>query len=164
MGKDSAQQQRPNFTRTSPAMRHEPGGMSSRTKSGCGPCTVIFGEHSSSPVTAGLCATGEPPRENHVHRSSSRRRGGQRRGDDPDFRAHVVQLRSAMLQRSLGRMADGMTEAAEVLRDLLNANSESVRLGACRAMLELGVKLRETIDHEERLRVLETRLKNGAPT
>jgi len=69
-----------------------------------------------------------------------------------------------MLQRSLGRMADGMTEAAEVLRDLLNANSESVRLGACRAMLELGVKLRETIDHEERLRVLETRLKNGDPT
>jgi len=164
MGKDSAQQQRPNFTRTSPAMRHEPGGMSSRTKSGCGPCTVIFGEHSSSPVTAGLCATGEPPRENHVHRSSSRRRGGQRRGDDPDFCAHVVQLRSAMLQQSLGRMADGMTEAAEVLRDLLNANSESVRLGACRAMLELGVKLRETIDHEERLRVLETRLKNGDPT
>jgi len=51
-----------------------------------------------------------------------------------------------------------------VLRDLLNANSESVRLGACRAMLELGVKLRETIDHEERLRVLETRLKNGDPT
>jgi hypothetical protein len=88
-------------------------------------------------------------------------RTARRRQDDPAFRARVVELRRTMLQQSLGRMADGMTEAADVLRGLLKASSESVRLGACRAMLELGVKLRDTIDHEERLESLEMRLNRG---
>jgi HEAT repeat protein len=54
-------------------------------------------------------------------------------------------------------MADGMAEAADVLRQLLAARSESVRLGAARALLELGVKLREGVELEERLRALEER-------
>jgi HEAT repeat protein len=63
-----------------------------------------------------------------------------------------------MMQRSLGRMADGMTEAADVLRKLLAAESESVRLGAARSLLELGVRLRDSVELEERVRELERQL------
>jgi HEAT repeat protein len=52
-------------------------------------------------------------------------------------------------------MADGMAEAADMLRQLLAAKSENVRLGAARSLLELGVKLREAVELEERVRLLE---------
>ena len=80
-----------------------------------------------------------------------------RRMADPAFRRRVTELRGDMVQRSLGRMAEGMSEAADVLRQLLAAKSESVRLGAARSLLELGVKLRESVELEERLRALEAR-------
>jgi hypothetical protein len=81
-----------------------------------------------------------------------------RRWSDPNFRRRVVELRAAAVERATGKMADGMTEAADVLRKLLAAESESVRLGACRTMLELGVKLRESVELEQRLQTLEQRL------
>jgi hypothetical protein len=81
-----------------------------------------------------------------------------RRMADPAFRQRVTELRGDMVQRSLGRMAEGMSEAADVLRQLLAARSESVRLGAARSLLELGVKLRESVELEERMRALEGRL------
>ncbi len=78
-----------------------------------------------------------------------------RRVADPDFRRRVTELRADMVGRALGRMADGMTDAADTLRALLNAEGESVRLGAARSMLELSVKLRESVELEERLSALE---------
>jgi hypothetical protein len=81
-----------------------------------------------------------------------------RRWADPAFRGRVSQLRGEMVQRSLGRMADGMTEAADVLRQLLAAESETVRLGAARSLLELGVRLRESVELEDRIHALEASL------
>jgi hypothetical protein len=81
-----------------------------------------------------------------------------RRWADAAFRRRVAELRGDMVQRSLGRMADGMSDAAAKLRELLGAESETVRLGAARALLELGVKLRESVELEERLAELERRL------
>jgi HEAT repeat protein len=78
-----------------------------------------------------------------------------RRWADADFRRRVSALRGDMVQRCVGRMADGMAEAADVLRQLLSAESESVRLGAARSLLELGVKLRESAELEERVAALE---------
>jgi HEAT repeat protein len=52
-------------------------------------------------------------------------------------------------------MADGMAEAADVLRSLLTAESESVRLGAARAMLELGVRVRDAVELDRRVCELE---------
>jgi HEAT repeat protein len=80
-----------------------------------------------------------------------------RRWADPAFRRHVGELRGDMVARSLGRLADHMSDAADVLHRLLAAESESVRLGAARSLLELGVKLRESVELEERLQVLEAR-------
>jgi hypothetical protein len=49
-----------------------------------------------------------------------------------------------------------MAEAADVLRQLLDAQTPpAVRLGACRALLELAVKLRESVELEERVAALE---------
>jgi HEAT repeat protein len=48
-----------------------------------------------------------------------------------------------------------MVEAADTLRDLLTAESESVRLGAARAMLELGVRVRDSVELGERVAELE---------
>lgn len=84
-------------------------------------------------------------------------RTASRRWADPIFRGRVNELRGELVQRSLGRLADGMSEAADVLRGLLAAESESVRLGAARSVLELGVRLRESVELEQRLRDLEER-------
>jgi hypothetical protein len=78
-----------------------------------------------------------------------------RRLSEPVFRARVSELRSGMIAQALGRMADGMADAADKLWQLLAAKSEAVQLGACRALLELGVKLRESVELEQRLATLE---------
>jgi hypothetical protein len=83
-----------------------------------------------------------------------------RRMADPAFRRRIGELRGDMVGRALGRMADGMAEAADKLRELLTAESESVRLGAARALLELGVRLRESVELEARLVALEAALSN----
>jgi HEAT repeat protein len=86
-----------------------------------------------------------------------------RRWADPAFRRRVGELRGEMVGRALGRMADGMAEAADKLRQLLAAESESVRLGAARALLELGAKLRESVELEERLAALEAAAERRGP-
>ncbi len=78
-----------------------------------------------------------------------------RRLEDRDFRRRVTEARSAMVARAVGTLADASSDAATTLRKLLDAESETVRLGACRAILELGVKLRESEDLEARLAALE---------
>jgi hypothetical protein len=80
---------------------------------------------------------------------------------DPDFRQRVDELRTEMVGRALGRLADGMTDAADTLRALLRAEGESVRLGAARALLELGAKLRESVELASKLEELERLLKGG---
>lgn len=78
-----------------------------------------------------------------------------RRWAEPAFRRRVGELRAEAVARATGKLADSMAEAAAVLRKLLTAESESVRLSACRAVLELSVKLRESQELEERVRALE---------
>ena len=43
----------------------------------------------------------------------------------------------------------------DVLRALLAAESESVRLGAARALLELGVRVRDAVELDRRVQELE---------
>jgi HEAT repeat protein len=78
-----------------------------------------------------------------------------RRMADPDFCQRVAELRAETVARAASKMSDGMTEAADVLRKLLKSKKESIRLGSCRAMLEFGVRLRETIELQRRLEALE---------
>jgi hypothetical protein len=74
----------------------------------------------------------------------------------PDFKRRVDELRSEMTRQALGRLVDSMTSAADTLGYLSRqAKSETVRLYAARSVLELGVKLRESVELEERLAALE---------
>jgi hypothetical protein len=79
-----------------------------------------------------------------------------RRLDDPAFRQRIQTLRGEMIGQALGRMADSMTEAADVLRGLLRADAETIRLGAARSLLDLGVKLRDSIELGARIAELES--------
>jgi hypothetical protein len=70
------------------------------------------------------------------------------------FRARVVALRSGLMERAVGRLASHMADGAEALHELLKAESEAVRLGAAKALLELGAKLHEGIDLAQQLQEL----------
>jgi hypothetical protein len=75
---------------------------------------------------------------------------------DDGFRRDVNQARAEMFSRALGCMAEGIVSGALTLRQLcLKGKSESVRLGAARALIELGSKLRENVELEQRLSALE---------
>jgi hypothetical protein len=97
-----------------------------------------------------------------AHASGVSERTATRRWSDSAFRRRVNELRGEMVRRALGKMADGMTEAADTLRALLRAESESTRLGAARSILELGNKLRDCVEMEERLSALEKRFTENA--
>ena len=86
-----------------------------------------------------------------------------RRLAEPDFRRDMTYARDELLTQTVGRLAEAGTEAVATLRGLLGAESESVRLGACRAILELGAKLRESEELAERLAVVEARQGFGLP-
>jgi hypothetical protein len=80
-----------------------------------------------------------------------------RRLEDPAFRRLVSELRRQMVDVIVGRLVDASTRAVKTLNDLLTAESESVRLGAARSILELGTKFRQLNELEERISELEAR-------
>jgi hypothetical protein len=80
-----------------------------------------------------------------------------RRLADAAFCSRLDRLRGAMIDRALGQLADAMADAAGVLRKLLKAKNDNVKLGACRSLLELGSKLRDAVELERRLAELERR-------
>jgi hypothetical protein len=88
-------------------------------------------------------------------------RTAHRRLDDPAFRRLVVKLRGEMVARATGRLSDAAVKAVDTLVKLLDADSDSARLGAARSILELGTRLREAVEIEERLNALEQKAANG---
>lgn len=82
-----------------------------------------------------------------------------RRWADPAFRGKVSGLRAELVAQAVGKLADATGMAVDAMKALLDAQSEAVRLGAARSILELGNKLQETVELEERLRTVEERMK-----
>ena len=78
---------------------------------------------------------------------------------DPDFQHRLQQARADLVARALGHLSAGSAEAAVTLRNLLQAEDNCVKLGAARAILELGTRLRESVEFEERLSALERKTK-----
>jgi hypothetical protein len=82
-----------------------------------------------------------------------------RRLAEPAFRQRLQRVRADFVQRTAGTMTAAATEAVRTLLELLKpAAPPPVRLGAAKAVLEIGVKLREIAEVEERLAALEERL------
>src|SRR5262245_53289570 len=89
-----------------------------------------------------------------------------RRLADPAFRAQVTEMRAEMARREAAMLTAAGMAAVKTLTILQeSALSESVRLGAARATIELGCKLRENVEWDERLTALEGRLETllGGP-
>jgi hypothetical protein len=76
----------------------------------------------------------------------------------PAFPRRIGELRAAMTSAALGRLSAAMASAADVLAELAaSAESEQVRLGAARSVVELGLKLKESTELEARIAALEQR-------
>jgi hypothetical protein len=117
---------------------------------------AAFGRGKGDDALALALAAGRTLRDAAAGAGIGERTAARRRAD-PGFRRRVDELRADLVARALGRLADGMTEAADVLRALLAAGTPpAVRLGAARSLLELGCRLRESVELEARLTALET--------
>jgi hypothetical protein len=82
-----------------------------------------------------------------------------RRLEEAVFRQRLQQLRTDMIQRTAGALTAAATEAVRTLLELQKAAAPpAVRLGAARSVLEIGIKLREAANLEERLSALEQQL------
>jgi hypothetical protein len=81
-----------------------------------------------------------------------------RRLEQPDFRRRVTSARDAMLAEAAGGLAAAANEAVGALRGLLKSKSETVRLGAVRAVFEYASQFRRTVDEETRICQIEQHL------
>jgi hypothetical protein len=87
-----------------------------------------------------------------------------RRLADPAFHKRLRAARADMLQRATGMLTAAALEAVKTLLGLQQASvAAGVRLGAARAVLEIGLKLREVADLEARLAALEERVAGANP-
>jgi len=82
-----------------------------------------------------------------------------RRLEDPAFAQRLKQLRADMVQRTAGSLTAASGESVRTLLELQKPSAPpAVRLGAARSVLEIGIKMREAADLEERLSALEQQL------
>jgi hypothetical protein len=82
-----------------------------------------------------------------------------RRLNDSGFQKKVQEIRSDMVRRTAGGLTAAGLEFVKTLLELSKPPAPyAVRLGAARAGLELGAKLRESADLEQRVQEIEERL------
>jgi hypothetical protein len=82
-----------------------------------------------------------------------------RRLAQPEFRQRVDQVRAEMVRRVAGLFTAAAMASIKTFTTLQeSACSEAVRLGAARAIIELGCKLRQAVELNERVAALEARL------
>ncbi len=79
-----------------------------------------------------------------------------RRLRDPAFGQRLQQVRGDMVQRTSGMLTAAAGEAVKALLALLKEGTPpAVRLGAARAVIELGMKVRDAAELEQRIAALE---------
>jgi hypothetical protein len=86
-------------------------------------------------------------------------RTAHRRLADPAFRSRVQAARDDLVQRTSGMLTASGGEGVKTLLALLKDGvPAAARLGAARALLELGLKVREAADLAQRVAALEAQL------
>lgn len=78
---------------------------------------------------------------------------------NPVFKAEFVRQRQGLVDLALHELKTSLSEAVTVLRELLKAEGEGVRLRTAQAILENVLKSIELENIEQRLEVLERSLK-----
>jgi hypothetical protein len=85
-----------------------------------------------------------------------------RRLEDAGFAGRLREMKADMVRRAAAALTAAAMEGVKTLLELMKpSNTGPVRLGAARAILEMGVKLREMAELEERLAALEERVGQG---
>ena len=103
-------------------------------------------------------ACGATP-ENAAQKAGFGLRTVYRRLAEPAFRACVNEVRAEMVRRVAGMLTAASIGSIKTFTTLQEAAvSESVRLGAARAIIELGCKMRESVELTERMAAVEARL------
>lgn len=77
----------------------------------------------------------------------------------PEFKAEFVRQRQELIDLALHELKTSASEAVSVLRELLKADAESVRLRTAQAILENVLKSIELENIEKRIEELERNLK-----
>ena len=78
---------------------------------------------------------------------------------DPDFQKRVRQVRTDMVRRAAGLLSAASGEAVRTLLELRKESAPpAARLGAAKAVLELGIKVRELGELEAEVRELEAKV------
>ncbi len=78
---------------------------------------------------------------------------------DEKFRKRVVAARAALTERACGLLTSAGLEAAKTLAELVQSDGPpAVRLAAAKAVLEVGMKLRQVVDLEAQVADLERRI------
>ena len=81
-----------------------------------------------------------------------------RRSQEPEFQQEVRKTKAEMIGRTSSMLTASAGEAVKALLTLLkDPTPPPTRLGAARAVLELGVRLREAAELEERIAAIEAR-------
>jgi hypothetical protein len=103
-------------------------------------------------------ACGATP-ENAAQKTGFGLRTVYRRLAEPGFRAQVDAVRAELVRRVAGMLTAAGIGSIKTFTTLQeSAVSESVRLGAARAIIELGCKVREAAELTERLAAVEVQL------
>ena len=94
---------------------------------------------------------------NAASRAGIGERTAYRRLDDPSFRAELSGLRHQLLEDTVAEMTAASLEAARTLRALIGeGEAATIRLGAARAILELGIRVRDQAELSGRVDAIET--------
>ena len=102
--------------------------------------------------------------ENAARTAGISARTAHRRLKEEAFQKRLRDLRAEMVQRTAGMLTASGMEASKTLVSLLDPTvPATVRRGAAQTILELGLKLRETAEMEERIAALEARAEVTAP-
>ena len=78
-----------------------------------------------------------------------------RRLEDPKFKKRLERVRADMVGRTSGMLTAAGCEAIRTLLTLQKDSTPTVRLGAARTILEIGLKMRQMVDLEQRMAELE---------
>ena len=82
-----------------------------------------------------------------------------RRLAEPDFVTHLEELRREVIQSALVKVSSSAVQAVTTLVSLLDSEQpSSTRLGAAKAVLDYGIRLRAESEFAERLTAIETHL------
>ncbi|MFT3881797.1 MAG: helix-turn-helix domain-containing protein [Gemmatales bacterium] len=79
--------------------------------------------------------------------------------EDESFRRELQAYRAQMVYRATGMLTAAAMEAVKTLLGLMNGNhAAAAKLGAAKAVLDLGLKLRQASELEDRMAKIEDRL------